>query len=73
MFFLMKELSGIFFGAAGITEDRLTLIFRRARSFSTAAGRAIDVQPYEANVATEIIEDFMLMANETVAKEYCTE
>src|SRR5699024_6397465 len=35
------------------------------------AGRAIDVQPCEANAATEIIEDFMLLANETVAKEYC--
>ena len=35
-------------------------------------GKAIDVKPYEANVATKIIEDFMLMANETVAQEYCT-
>ncbi len=33
-------------------------------------GRAIDVKPYERNTATRIIEDFMLIANETVAEDY---
>ena len=47
--------------------------FPESKIILNAAGRAIDVKPYEANVATRIIEDFMLMANETVAEEYCTE
>ena len=47
--------------------------FPESKIILNAAGKAIDVKPYEANVATKIIEDFMLMANETVAQEYCTE
>ena len=34
-------------------------------------GRPVEIKAYEQNVATKIIEDFMLLANETVAKEYC--
>ena len=45
--------------------------FPESKITLNGAGRALDVQPYEANVATEIIEDFMLMAYETVAREYC--
>ena len=33
-------------------------------------GRPIEIRPYERNVATKLIEDFMLLANETVAEEY---
>lgn len=33
-------------------------------------GRSVEVKPYERNDASKIIEDFMLMANETVAETY---
>lgn len=33
-------------------------------------GNPVDIRPYDRNVATKLIEDFMLAANETVAAEY---
>ena len=33
-------------------------------------GRPIEIKAYERNVATDIIEDFMLVANETVAQHF---
>ena len=33
-------------------------------------GKPIDIKPYERNSATKLIEDFMLIANETVAEDY---
>lgn len=33
-------------------------------------GRVLEVKPYDRNVATRIIEDFMLAANETVAQHF---
>lgn len=32
--------------------------------------KPVEIKPYERNCATKIIEDFMLIANETVAEEY---
>lgn len=72
MFFLMKELSEI------LRKNRhhrgsIDFDFPESKIILNDAGHAIDVVPYEANVATKIIEDFMLLANETVAREYCRE
>lgn len=33
-------------------------------------GHPLEIKPYERNVATKIIEDFMLIANETVAQHF---
>lgn len=33
-------------------------------------GHPTEIKPYDRNIATKIIEDFMLMANETVAQDY---
>ena len=33
-------------------------------------GHPIKIEPYDRNVATKLIEDFMLIANETVAEDY---
>ena len=35
-----------------------------------ALGQAVDILPYDRNTATKLIEDFMLLANETVAEHF---
>lgn len=71
MFFQMKELSRILRKSRHL-RGSIDFSFAESKIILNGAGRAIDVVPYETNVATRIIEDFMLLANETVAKEYCT-
>lgn len=66
MFERMQELSAIL---RGRRKQRGSIDFDlpEAKIILDVYGRPIEIQPYEANVATKLIEDFMLIANETVA------
>lgn len=70
MFFLMKELS-LLLRKSRHNRGSIDFDFPESKITLDAAGKAVDIRPYETNAATRIIEDFMLLANETVAKEYC--
>lgn len=69
LFYRMEELSSILrkrrFARGAIDFD-----FPESKIILNEKGRPIDIKPYERNVATKLIEDFMLAANETVAEEY---
>ncbi len=69
MFGLMRELAGI------LREKRkkrgsIDFDFPESRIILDKQGHPIEIKPYERNVATKIIEDFMLIANETVAEHF---
>lgn len=69
MFKMMEEL-------AKILRDRreqrgsIDFDFPESKIYLDEKGVPVDIRPYERNVATRIIEDFMLIANETVAEDY---
>ena len=44
--------------------------FPETKILLDSEGHPVDIRPYERNVATKIIEDFMLIANETVAQHF---
>lgn len=44
--------------------------FPESKIYLDEKGMPVEIKPYERNVATRIIEDFMLIANETVAEDY---
>ncbi len=69
MFRLMAELSRI------LREKRtqrgsIDFDFPETKMILDENGKPIEIKPYDRNVATKIIEDFMLLANETVAEVY---
>lgn len=69
MFAIMKELSGI------LREKRrkrgaIDFEFPESKIVLDAQGKPLEIKPYPRNTATKIIEDFMLLANETVAEAY---
>lgn len=69
MFKLMEELAAILrnkrFKRGSIDFD-----FPETKIILDENGVPTDIKPYERNVATKIIEEFMLIANETVAEDY---
>ena len=69
MFEEMQKLAGI------LREKRrkrgsIDFDFPETKMILDKRGKPVDIKPYDRNVATKIIEDFMLIANETVAQEY---
>lgn len=69
MFEMMKELADI------LRENRkkrgsIDFDFPESKIILDEKGKPIDIKPYDRNAATKIIEDFMLIANETVAEDY---
>ncbi len=69
MFELMQELAAI------LREKRrkrgsIDFDFPETKIILDKKGHPVDIKPYDRNVATKIIEDFMLIANETVAQHF---
>lgn len=69
MFFLMKELADI------VRQRRkkrgsIDFDFPESKIILDREGVPVSIKPYERNAATNLIEDFMLLANETVAQHF---
>jgi ribonuclease R len=68
-FKLMEELSVILRNKR-VKRGAIDFNFEEAKISLDEEGRAIDVQVVERNIATRIIEEFMLICNETIAEDY---
>ena len=69
MFQMMEKVAGI------LREKRkkrgsIDFDFPETKMVLDEQGKPIELKPYDRNVATKIIEEFMLLANETVAEHY---
>lgn len=66
MFERMRDLAAIL-RKKRMKRGSIDFDFPETKIILDAQGRPVEIKPYERNVATKIIEDFMLLANETVA------
>ena len=69
MFELMQELAAIL-RKKRMKRGSIDFDFPETKIVLDDKGKPVEIKPYERNVATKIIEDFMLLANETVAEDY---
>ncbi|MCH5252884.1 MAG: ribonuclease R [Lachnospiraceae bacterium] len=69
MFETMQELAGIL-RKKRKKQGSIDFDFPECKIKLDQEGHPIDIVPYERNVATNIIEEFMLVANKVVAEEY---
>lgn len=69
MFERMQELAAIL-RKKRMKRGSIDFDFPETKIILDAQGKPMDIKPYDRNVATRIIEDFMLIANETVAQDY---
>ena len=69
MFERMQELAAIL-RKKRMKRGSIDFDFPETKIILDGNGKPIDIRPYDRNVATKIIEDFMLITNETVAQDY---
>ncbi|MBQ6806292.1 MAG: ribonuclease R [Lachnospiraceae bacterium] len=69
MFELMEELAGIL-RKKRHKRGSIDFDFPESKILLDKEGHPLEIKPYERNTATKIIEDFMLIANETVAQHF---
>lgn len=69
MFEMMEHVAGIL-RKKRMKRGSIDFDFPETKIILDEAGNPIEIKPYERNVATKMIEDFMLIANETVAQDY---
>lgn len=69
MFVRMKELAALLRGKR-MKRGSIDFDFPETKIIVDGDGKPVEIRPYERNVATNLIEDFMLIANETVAQDF---
>lgn len=69
MFRLMEELAGVL-RSRRKKRGSIDFDFPESKILLDGQGHPVEIRPYDRNVATKIIEDFMLLANETVAEDF---